>query len=335
MHFILRYAYCIIVQIKRVLHLMGGFVSHSSIQNLKSILVAILLLFISSFAIAGNFNVDGCFGCDNETYDVGFNVEFDVNGNPANGFLFLGQSGNTQYMYFQMPLEFVDTAYGDESLAHGWSNIRSFDKIIGSDRLIDFRFPNGGDEIQVDIDVLACIDECVKNKKSKVYDDSSNTYQSSGYEDWGGKNKSDGDDYGTDAAGFFSSIKTSMDYNVGLQGFNSLNSGATGSDAEKWVYHYGFEFEFKENVFAFGQNINGLSANSLSAYLQLGDSHASSAKDGPNTAPTTVGGRCDADCLPGPTNAPELTPVTEPTSIGIFGLGIIILALASRKRRLN
>jgi len=310
-------------------------VSHFSVQNLKNTLVGILLLFISSFTIAGNFNVDGCFGCDNETYDVGFNVEFDVNGNPANGFLFLGQSGNTQYMYFQMPLEFVDTAYGDESLAHGWSNIRSFDKIIGSDRLIDFRFPNDGDEIRVDIDVLACVDDCVKDKKTKVYDDDLNTYQSSGYEDWGGKNKSDGDDYGTDAVDFFSSIKTSMDYNVGLQGFNSLNSGATGSDAEKWVYHYGFEFEFKENVFAFGQNINGLNANSLSAYLQLGDSHASSAKDGPNTAPTTVGGRCDADCLPGSSNAPELTAVAEPTSIAIFGLAIIILALASRKRRLS
>jgi hypothetical protein len=294
-----------------------------------------LLLFISLAASAGNFNVDGCFGCNGETYDVGFNVEFDINGTPANGFLYLGESGGSQYMYFEMPLAFVDTAYGDEAAAHGWkpnknpSKTRPFDKIIGSDRLIEFRFPNAGNGVLVDIDVLACTGSCVKDKK--IYDDSQNSYQSSGYESWGKGSKSDGGDYNKNAVDIFAQqdgraqIRTTMDYNVGLEGFNSLNSGATGNDEDKWLYNYGFEFEFKTNVF--GDNIGELTKETLASYLALGDSHASSGKE-VDSPETTITGRCEPDCL-----SPKDVP--EPTSLAIFAVVIAGLSFSKYQRKLN
>ncbi|WP_171035613.1 PEP-CTERM sorting domain-containing protein [Colwellia ponticola] len=303
----------------------------------KNLLITISLLSVGLFANASDFKVDGCLGCGNDNYTVGFNVEFDINGTPANGFLYLGETQGSQYMYFEMPLEFVDTAYGDEALAHGWANkkdpskIRPFDKIIGSDRLIGFKFPNSGNEVKVDIDVLACTEACIQSKKA--YKDSDNTYQSSGYQNTGGKSKSDGDDYNNNADDIFAQqdgkaqIKTTMDYNVGLEGFNSLNSGATGADAGKWLYHYGFEFEFKTKVF--GDDIANLTKDTLANYLVLGDSHASSGKE-VDSPDTHITGRCDPDCLT--TTTITTTSIPEPTSWAIFALGIVGLSLSRRQR---
>ncbi len=319
------------------------------IQTLILRVVSCLVLSLALPISATNFAVDGCFECGTESYSHGFEVNYNINGSPANGYLYLGQVGNDntghQFMYFMMAEAYVDTVYGApaDDPSSGWNNTsgkggngHSFKDIIESDKLgsdkggyLTFTTPNANAELSIDL--LACTGACVTSGKGKdkQYSNSEN-YASDG---WAGNGSRKGDgELKSGSANFIASVQTSMDHNVGLNNFTTEYS-LTGSKAgelvngEQWESHVGYEFEFTSNIFG---NLDALTSANLITMLDLGDSHASPAKG--DAPPPTIGTQCRGDDNTPDTCGSSTTSVPEPSSMAIFALGIAGLFASKRKK---
>ena len=311
---------------------------HKNIMQLVLRLLSCLILIIALPVSAANFVVDGCFECGNEQYTRTFEVNYNLNGNPyAKGYLYFGQADvddgmgglvSHQFMYFKMAEEYVDTIYGAPAAlsGSGWTSGHTFKEILTSDALGsekggNFKFiardPNDpsskGLEItettEIAVDLLACAsgtgNECNAG---------AGTYASGG---WGisytaGLTQNDGSVVtpGGDPNTFIVDVKTSMDHNIGLyMGTNPIiDSLGSGSG---WESHVGYEFEFSSTIFG---NLADLTTDSLTAMLDLGDSHASPFKI----------------ALDNPVIGPPID-VPETSSMAIFALGLAGL-LASRRK---
>ena len=70
-------------------------------------------------------------------YTLGYTIGFlDQNKNfIGNGKIYFGQDATGQFLYFQMPLGFVDNTYGTNASAD-WTKGHTFNDLIGSDSLV-------------------------------------------------------------------------------------------------------------------------------------------------------------------------------------------------------
>ena len=308
---------------------------HKNIMQLVLRLLSCLILIIALPVSAANFVVDGCFECGNEQYTRTFEVNYNLNGNPyAKGYLYFGQADvddgmgglvSHQFMYFKMAEEYVDTIYGAPAAlsGSGWTSGHTFKEILTSDALGsegggNFKFIGQDQDLnglyitettEIAVDLLACAsgggNECNAG---------AGTYASGG---WGisynpGLTQNDGSVVtpGGDPNTFIVDVKTSMDHNIGLyMGTNPIiDSLGSGSG---WESHVGYEFEFSSTIFG---NLADLTTDSLTAMLDLGDSHASPFKI----------------ALDNPVIGPPID-VPETSSMAIFALGLAGL-LASRRK---
>ncbi|WP_019027171.1 PEP-CTERM sorting domain-containing protein [Colwellia piezophila] len=337
-----------------------------TIAFIKKFFIATALLSISIVVNAGNFDVDGCFGCNGETYDIGFSVNYKINGiDDANGFLYFGEgSGGKQYLYFMMSEEFIDTTYapnkkkvseinttntdyyfeGDADKAFSSTykadspkpKFRTFEEILGSDKFGNsknnepFVVKHDNVTYKLEIDLLSCIGEdgsSVSNDACKGEKDNSEVvYESAGYDKTGYKKGGEGSYDGSHPSAIISEIATSMEYNVA----NNREDDGTFNTKHSLQHTSDNWLMYIGYEFEFNSNIFGdldsLTKDNISNYLALGDSHASPAKR--NSEGTTIIERCDPECLP-PTDIPE------PTSFAIFALGIIGLSLSRRQVKLS
>ena len=291
--------------------------------------ISYLILLMALPTSAENFNVDGCFECGTENYTHGFEVNYVIDNNIANGYLYFGQESvdnvSHQFMYFKMAEAYVDTVYGAPADADdsGWKKGHSFKDIIESDKLgskdgyLTFTINNVA-EAKLSIDLLACVDECLTSGKgkNKNYIGGQDSFASDGWEG-NGKQKGDGDIKNGEPSLFIVDVKTSMDHNVKLDGFNTTNSLTSANliPGEEWLSYVGYEFEFISNIFG---DLDTLTTASLTAMLDLGDSHASPSRvDAENpTIGQTMG---------------SITAVPETSSMAIFALGLAGLLATRRK----
>lgn len=317
------------------------------ITCIKKLLIATSLLSTSVFVNAGNFDVDGCFSCGGENYDVGFEVNFSLEGGVnGTGYLYFGQGeGTTQYMYFKLAEDYVDTAYGvAASAAAGWGKkVHKFKDLIESDK-----FGNNNDGVQffngdgstllaeIQVDLLACDEgktKCISKKKvydeNQIFSSSGNHVVVNGGSAVGGSKGEESEVTDGDAS-FISAIRTSMDWNVGVAGFDTMDSVTPLANQTNggWQSYVGYEFEFNSNIFG---NLDDLTTDNISNFLALGESHASPPKRELTDDPE-IGDKCEPDddkCFPPTTDIPE------PTSLAIFVLGIVGLSLSRRQLRLT
>lgn len=292
-------------------------------MNLKNLLLSFLvsfLIFFSYEAESGDFVVDGCFECGNESYQVSHDVIFNFDdGSSSLGGLHFGEDNTGQYLFFMMSEDYVDTTYGTNSTDYSPNNTNkfkthSFHDLLSSDNLGNeesLQFFVNGNTTTVQVDLLACEDSC--DKHATTYS-SSNTFISSGTESAG---YGLGDGSSTGDVTFIEEIKTSMDYNVGLAGFNTADSLLPVGN-EGWQTYVGYEFKFSPNTFADWINPSHI----VSDFLALGESHASPPKR-----------ELKGTCIKGDPACPNTTQVPEPNSLSLLLL-VGVIFLTSRYRRL-
>ena len=273
---------------------------------------------------AGNFTVDGCFECgDEENYQLGYEVLYNFNGGGSGlGGLYFGEDDDGQYLFFKMAEEYVDTTYGANSTDYSPENPNNFKEhtfkdIIKSDNLglnQSLSFFVDGIETKLQIDLLACVGSCIieGSGDNKTYSNS-NTFQSSGFVTSG---FGDADGEATGNTSFIENIKTSMDYNASIDGFNTASSLDLGTayNGKYWQSYVGYEFMFSPNTFDSWISPDHI----VSEFLALGESHASPPRA--DLDDTTVG-VCTVGC----------TSVPEPSSFAL--LLIAAVALTSTKRK--
>ncbi len=343
-----------------------------TLSFLKKICIATSLLTAAFISNADDFVVDGCFGCGGETYDIGFAIDYD--GFDEIGYLAFGQGVDGQYMYLKMSEGFVDSTFGTNANAGYGGGGRSFEKIISSDALgkdgtpLTFSSTDSGiisDKIEVTIDLMSCVNNAAapepkKKGKGKGGDDAcknyaeGNEYESAGYsqKDDGAYIKSDGSIGGGDPSEIFGgsiggkdNIVNSLDYNIAnvrkgagdtfdtSKSYQSIDSEAADYEPN-WLMYIGYEFKFTKNVFnlaALQVSEDGKSLTDGITTMLLPSSHASPPLAGDNTPTTTVSNCPETDankCLV------TVTDIPEPTSLAIFGLGIVGLVLSRRKLKL-
>lgn len=294
-------------------------------QAMKKIALATAMAVFGSQAGAALITADGKLdSTDGSTYALGYTIGFiDDKGQAiGDGKLWFGinSADSTQFLYFQMPLSYVDNTYGANAAADWGKKGHSFDDLLKSDSLgnqdtkkgtLGFGW-NGN---SADIDYLGAVE--VGSGKSAVV---------TGYRSGGGGAGVDADGVtkyndGKLNAGSGASIleiATSLEYNLGLFPGLIVDSGTDPA----WIKEVGYEIQFAAGTFDAADWLDPAKAYTL---ITLGNPHVSPSKK-------TFGGYDDPVCEVGCGGGPP-SQIPEPGSLLLLGAGFAALGLAGRRRR--
>lgn len=290
------------------------------------------------------------------TYQLGFTVDFNTtSGLVKNGQLWFGQDAGGQFLYFGMPLGFVDNTYGDNAI--GWAKGHSFGDLLGSDSLGTGKKVGTGTQFTFTVNGSASPTLVVNDYIAGVVCDTA-VYP--------GCNKGDVVDYrsggigtGADAnltkneglvvsgtgAGNILEIATSLEWNLNEYPsyIGAADSPVTDSsynpnlgDAPLWIYNIGYEIQFAPNTFDSTRWLSADPGTGALSLIQLGTSHVSPPKSplsGTQPPPGCISGCggepppdvCVVNCVP------EQNDVPEPPALLLVGGALAALGWSRRR----
>ncbi len=249
-------------------------------------------------------------------YQLGYSLGFlDDSGNAiGDGKLYFGLANDgSLFLYFQMPLNYVDNTYGSNAASDWGKKGHSFNDLLGSDSLGSTKkgsspFAFKGNEIVIDyIAGVGC------DKKSGTCTDYRSGGPGSPLDD-GATSNSEGAIISGNVSEILE-IATSLEYNFDMFGVQATNS----LDDPNWVKEVGYEIKFAAGTFDPVQWLNPTIAPTL---VNLGSPHVSPSKK-------AFGDYGELTCLKGCT-----IPTPEPGTMSLMGAALAGLGLtALRKRR--
>jgi MYXO-CTERM domain-containing protein len=252
-----------------------------------------------------------------EGYQLGltFGILNDV-GVTSYGKLYFGNAADGQYLYIQMPLGFVDNTYGTNAASDwGPAGGHTFDNLLNSDALsISF----GGNTLKMDY-----LADCGTAGTSPCGPNSQYRSGGGGTGVTGGAGASTGSwsaqegSYSGTAAGKASlkEIATSLEYNLN-NGFASATTNSSTNAA--WIKEVGYEIQFAAGTFNASDWVNKDKAPGLITLNNPGDVYPSKKTFEKYTTPS-----CTYGC----------TPLPEPGTNWLLGLGALSLLWVARRRR--
>jgi len=264
-------------------------------------------------------------------YTLGYTIGFlDQNKNfIGNGKLYFGEDASGQFLYFQMPLGFVDNTYGTNASAD-WTKGHTFSDLLGSDALgatkvANFQWTDAKGTNKVEIDYISdCGNAGVCSKSG---------YLSAGVGPEGvGGAGSNGQSWGNEgdvvsgSAANILNIATSLEYDL-----NNVDSTATTNSPNlaltpNWIKEVGYEIQFAPGTFSAADWADPAKAASL---ISLGSAHVSPPK-GANFA-SFQPPVCEFGCSPGS----GVTGVPEPGTFWLMGAALTGLGWYARRRKEN
>lgn len=285
-----------------------------------------------AFGLAGSeagaaIVADGKFdGLGASSYQLGFTIGFrdDKGKYIGDGKLYFGQDAGGQFLYFQMPLGFVDNTYGTNAAAD-WKSGHTFSDLTGSDALGNgTNFAFNGNAFKIDY-IAACATSGVNSCDVNGVDG----YKSAGVGTSGtgtnagnslpGATKNDGAIVSGSAASILE-IATSLEYNL-----QQVDATATVNSSlnPNWIKEVGYEIQFASGTFNASDWLSPTKATTL---FTLGTPHVSPPKD------AKFGSYDTPQCIFGCTSTP-LQGTPEPDTVWLTGAALAGLAWFSRRRR--
>jgi hypothetical protein len=264
------------------------------------------------------------------SYQLGFTIGFvDTAGNAiGDGLLYFGinSADQTQFLYFQMPLHYVDNTYGANAAAD-WDKGHKFNDLLGSDALgsLDKKgmpFSWNGNEVKIDY-LAGVVDPCATQDKKGNCVSGTTSYRSGGLGtvlNDGATDKNDGS-VGTLGAnnGGLLEIATSLEYDL----LHVDSTATTDSSLDpNWIKEVGYELQFAAGTFNASDWLDKDLAYTL---ISLGSPHVSPSKKDFGDYDTP---ECIVGC--GPNISTSVAP--EPGSLLLLGSGLTALRMARRRR---
>ena len=247
-------------------------------------------------------------------YQLGFNIGFidDMGNAIGDGKLYFGINGadNSQFLYFQMPLAYVDNTYGTNADA-SWTKGHTFDNLLGSDALGSDKsnMPFTWNSNSGQIDYIAGVPDpnCTEKKCAAI------SYRSGGFGDTatndGATDKNDGKVLTGNTNGIVE-VATSLEYNL-----NTVDSTATTNSSllAGWIKEVGYEIQFAAGTFNASDWLDATAALSL---ISLGSPHVSPSKEKFASYDTPV---CIKGCSAVPLPAALPLMFSGLSGLGLFG----------------
>jgi hypothetical protein len=267
---------------------------------------------------------------DGSTYQLGYSIGFlDDKGNSiGDGRLYFGINGgdNTQFLYFQLPVSYVDNTYGTNAAADWGKKGHTFNDLLGSDRwgVYDKKSGTGGfgwSGNSLTIDYLAGV--CADTNNDSKCDKSAavTSYRSGGV----GTALTDGAIDNNDGAinsgsvAAILEIATSLEYDLLFVDPTATTNSSTDPN---WINEVGYEIQFAAGTF---DPADWLDPDVAFSLLDLGVVHASPSKTNYSSYDTPT---CILGCTPS-------NDVPEPESLLLLGGGLAALGWARRRKPPN
>ena len=285
----------------------------------------ILIMFGASAVHAGNFKVDGCLGCDGESYDTTVGVEFTFDsGAPGLGSISYGSDASYDYIYIKLSEEYVNNVYAagydaKKASVEGYKD-RPFKKLVKSDALggdgtpLLLRHVNGVDSISLVVDLIS---ECRNDSSCN----NGAGWDSAGVDEnfRGGDGEIVADTTGGQLASAIMGVESSMSYNIGKIGasFDETKASADYENNGSWLNYVGYEFKFTKDLVG---AVEELGAHASPALREL-DGTCIAGEPGCGAGPCVAG-----------TPGCGSTGVSEPGTLALFSSALLLAALGRRRR---